>query len=261
MAKKDRNKVREALASPINPTGAGEDRVVRELVEGKMADASNREALEMQLALDQIVKGQASLLEMMKLNTAEGAKTREQVAELRKRMDETDEAERKFNEDQQRFIQDVIDKALSKKLTGVEADKLKANAAEETRKIFNDAQAKNAADRMRFEEEIQRMPKVSVASPGVLEIVNVNGRQTSRLVPEVIRIKHLTWVIPPGKVVEVPKIVAEVISDKRKSQQETAELEDALSNNLEAGELHRKMIEIKNRTEGKYDPTRAPSPI
>jgi hypothetical protein len=115
-SKKKLDKSDEALNSPVNLSGAGEDQVVKDLLSDKFVKGTNAEALEIGMALQQIIRGQSALLENQSAFT-------DQIAKLRQRMDEMDKAASRWEQDREGFIQEVLDRAEKLRATGDAKDR------------------------------------------------------------------------------------------------------------------------------------------
>lgn len=227
----------EALNAPVNPTGEGEDPAVRDLLT-KLPTATNLEALDIAMALQQIIRGQNSLLANQETQGRE-------IAALRQRMAEMDQAAEKYDTDQRKFIEDVLSKAP--RATDSEKDKLIAQGSQMFTEAVSKARASIAHDRLRFEEELAHMEQELVMSPGVPQMVNMNGHIEIKVFPEEVRIKHKVWRLPPGQPTMVPQVVAETLRNRRVSQMETAERQAALQRNLEKPDLDAEMARINTK--------------
>lgn len=233
MKTKDKTQQAEALESTVNISGTGEDPAVRALLSDEFVDGSNKEASDIAMALVQIIRGQKML--------------GEQVAKINERMSEMDKDALKREDEQKKYIQEVLDKAESLKKTGAEKDRIIARGSQVYADAMKAAHALLASNAIAFEEALRTMPTESVVSPGELIVVNENGQQVSKLIPEVIRIRNKTWVIPPGIITNVPKIVAERMRSKRKSEAETDERKKLLSSNLESSKLIKGWQDINSK--------------
>lgn len=251
----------EALSKVVNPTGAGEDPVIQDLLNGEMATASDKDALDMALAMQQILRGQNSLLELVKQNTAEGAEMRAELARMKQEAAERDAAVEKWQNDQQKFLQEVMDRAESLRLKGEALDRKRAEASQLTAEEMKKARINIREDMRKFDEFLAHQPLVTVVAPGDVIMTQVNGQPSMKVLPMVIKIKHRQWVLPPGRRMEVPQIVADALYAKLESQAKNTELQDALSSNMEAYALRDKMRELRKKDEAPYDPSAAPSPI
>ena len=235
MTKKSKAEQAETLDKQINLSGTGEDRVIKDLLSDDFATMSNKEASAIGKALAQIIRGQ----EMV---SGEIAKLNERVERIDQEALEREIAQRKY-------IEEVLDKAESLKATGMEKDRLIANGLKMHKEAMAKAMAQRVADNLKFEEALRDMPTEKVVSPGVLVTVMENGRPASKLLPEQVMIKTKTWTLPPGKLVEVPKIVAEYLRNRRTSEEETEARKHLLEQNLEASELAKKWAEVKGSAE------------
>jgi hypothetical protein len=122
-----------------------------------------------------------------------------------------------------------------------------AKGSEVLTKAIGDARAQMINDRLKFEQELAHMENEMVMSPGVPQVVNIQGHAEIRVFPEEVRIKHKVWRLAPGQATMVPKIVAEFLRLRRLSQQEQAERQAALQKNLEKPDLDNEMIRINNK--------------
>lgn len=233
------NKESEVLSSKVNVSGQGEDPVIRDMLSEKFTDGSNAEASEIGLALQALLRGQNSML-------ANQDQYSRELAQLRQRMDEMDQAARRWEEDREKFVQEVLDKAEKLRAVGNEKDKIIAQGANEFQAAIAKARAEQAVDHIKFEQVLAAQPKVSIVSPGELVMVMENGRQVAKIMNETVKIKHKKWVIPIGKVVEVPLVVAQVLEQRRRTQAETEAREKLLSANLESSKLDEKWKQLNS---------------
>jgi hypothetical protein len=235
---------RELEEKQVNISGQGEDPAVRAMLSDEFVMASDSDAFDVALALQQIMRGQDSILERVNANDARVAK---ELAFLRKQMVGYDKKSAEYEADRQKFLKEVDDLAEKVRATGIEKDKLQATGGKMFEEALEKARNERAASLVNFDLELKTMPTEQVVSPGKLEIVSVGGAPTSRLFPEVIRIKHRQWVLPPGKVVEVPKVVAEVLRQRRATEEEQEERKAILSSRPEDVVLAKKWAEIDRK--------------
>jgi DNA polymerase III delta prime subunit len=242
------DKRQEALDSKINPSGLNEDQVVKDLLDKNFASKSNLEVADIALALQRVLDGQNSLLELTKQNTAEGRKAREEIERFKERMDRVDKVLQAFDNDKEKFIQDVLNEARSKIATGSEKDRIIAKGSLDMQQAMKEAAAANAADLIRFHSEVPKMPKVMVVSPGQLEMVSVQGHLEAKLFREEVRIKDMVWYLDPGKPTMVPEIVAKELERRRLQEQETAERKALMAPmNMKAKEVAERQQEISRK--------------
>ena len=211
------------LSSNVRMDGKGEDPVVKAVLSEEFATKmDNQEVLDVALGLQQLIKGQNSILE----NQATQA---EELAKLRARVDKYDEDAKKWDDDKDKFLEDVYKKADSLRIS----DPMKRASFEgkEGVKIENAvsaARVKHATNRLEFEQQLALMPKVTVTSAGRIEKTDAGGQLTARIVPEIIRIKHKVWILKPGVPTEVPLIVAQQMEHRQRIQDEGNERKKAL---------------------------------
>jgi hypothetical protein len=84
--------------------GVGEDPAVKALVDGTFEKASNLNALDISLMLQQIVRGQTSILHNQDQQAQE-------LAKLREKMDRYDKDAEKWEKDKEKFIDEVNKRA------------------------------------------------------------------------------------------------------------------------------------------------------
>lgn len=217
----------EALNSTIRSDGQGEHPAIQTLMSEEFEKMSNLDASQIAFMLQQIVRGQNSLLEQNSI----------QIAQIRERQEQVDrEIAERFNA-QQKFIEDVLDKAESLRRTGIEHDKLIAQGAAQYAEARKTAVARMAAKKLQLEEQLAQEPKVLVISPGRLVTTMQGGQQVTTIISEEIRMGHKQWILPVGVPVELPKSVADILSQRRASQAESAQRRDILSKNMESSKL------------------------
>lgn len=217
-------KEREALASPVRLDGQGEHPVVQKLLSPEFEQMSNLDASQIALLLQQLVRGQNSLMEQSST----------QIAQIRERQDKIDLDVAARFEKQQKFIDDVLNRAEDLQRTGIERDKLIANGVVTYQKAKETATAQIIAKNLAYEQQLASEEKVTVVSAGQLITAMENGQQVARIIPEEVRIRHKVWILPVGRVIEVPKSVADFMEQRRVSQAETSKRQELLSRNLES---------------------------
>lgn len=202
-----------------------------------LPEQSNREAIDTALLLQQLVRGQNSMLENQQ-------RFGDEIVKLRERMDKYDQAAIKFEENKEKFIDDVMHQASERLATGDRKDKLIAKGANMFQEAIQMQKANIVTDQLAFEDMITRMPRVKVISPGKLEsVIGPGGQAVPTLFPEEIRIKHKVWVLPPGQEIEVPEIVAQALKERRRIEAENDARSKVLQKNMNNDELIR---ELKN---------------
>lgn len=213
------------LDSPINPEGIGEDPAVKALLSEDFVKATDVQALDVALALNRLLDGQASILENQKTLV-------DDLTRLRARMDQYDQAAQAWEQDQGKFFSKVMSRSAKVRKVGEAHNREVAKGVKLAEQAAQEVRARAASDRIHFEQVLKTQKQVAITDPGLTETVTVNGSASVRLVPRVIRIKHRTWVLPPGKSVKVPKLVADAYQQILRSEQETAERESVLQQNL-----------------------------
>lgn len=217
---------REALLKEINPTGAGEDPAVQALLDPKFEQMTNMDAAQIALMLQQIIRGQNSLL-------ARQDETGATIAKILERQDKVDQLLAKNESAERREIEDVLARSSKLKATGDAHDRIVAKGAKQYTQAIQQARASQATDKLYFEQQLKTMPKEEIVSPGVW----IQTREGHKLIAEEVRIKHKVWYLPPGQPIVVPKAVADVIRARRQSQAETAKRKEVLGKQVEQTKL------------------------
>jgi hypothetical protein len=205
----------ERLDAQVNLNGVGEDQVIKDLLSDKFVKGTNQEASEIGME------------------------------KIRQRMAEMDKTAEKWEADKVRFTQEVMDKAES--LRTQDPDKFIAKGSIQLQNAITQARAELATDRMSFHEQLARMPKELVISPGELVTVMEGGRPVNKMYPEVIRIKGEVWTLQPGVPTEVPFVVGEALRNKRRSEEETRAREHLMSQNLEREKVEQEWAKLNSK--------------
>jgi hypothetical protein len=224
----------EILNAPVDTS----HQAVKALMSDEFVQASNLDASQIALMLQELVRGQNSLLANAQQNAVE-------IARLRERQDQADREMAERLEEQKKFVEEVLDRAEGIKRTGIEQDKLIANGLAQYEAARQTAVAKRATKNLMFRQKINTEPKTMVVSPGQLVTTMEHGHQVTKIIPEEVRIADMRWVLPPGVPVSVPETVAGVLAERRASQIETAKRAELLSKNLESTKLAEEWSKIE----------------
>lgn len=214
------------LNAPPDPS----NKAVEALLSPEFEQMSNLDVSQIALLLQELVRGQNSLL-------ARYEDTSVQIAKLRERQDQADQEIAARLEANQKFVEEVMDRAESIKRTGEAHDKLIAQGVAEYQKAVTKARATRAANDLAFKEKLMKEEKVTIISPGQLITTMEHGQQVSKIVPEEVHIKNIHMAIPVGRPVEVPRTIANYLEERRKSKEETARRQEILSKHMEASKL------------------------
>lgn len=224
----------EILSAPIDTS----NQVVNALMSPEFEKMSNLDASQIALMLQELVRGQNSLLANAESNTFE-------IARLRERQDKADREIAERLEANQKFVEEVMDRAEGLKRTGAEHDKLIANGVAMYNEARSKAIANRAAKNIAFRQKMASEPKKMVISGGQLVTTIEHGQQVTKILPEEVRIADMRWVLPPGIPVEVPETVAGVLEQRRVSQIETSKRQGLLSKHMEATKLAEEWSKIE----------------
>lgn len=217
----------EQLNRPVRTDGEGESEAVKTLLSPEFEQMSNLDATSVALLLQEIIRGQNSLLARVNETGLEIAKLKEHQAHADQRVAEMVESSRKE-------IEEVLSKSSKLKATGDRKDKIVARGAQQFTEAVQSARAKNASDKLLFEQQLKNMPKEQVISPGSW----IQTKEGMRLIPEEVRIKHKVWYLQPGVPTIVPVCVAEALRSRRQSQAHTDKLRSVLGKQMEQEKLN-----------------------
>ncbi|MBE0573319.1 hypothetical protein IH575_00245 [Candidatus Dojkabacteria bacterium] len=215
----------ERLNSPVRRDGVGEDPVIQAVMSPQFAEATNSEAIEIALLLQQLIRGQNSMLSQQE-------KLNDELSRLRGRMDKFDQDEKKWNENREDFMKEINAKAESLRIEDPQKRaQLIAKEAQRVQAEIQNQLANASVYQMQFKAMLEAQPKEIIVSPGKLVTVNEAGVIQQKLEAEVIRIKNLSWVLQPGVPTEVPKLVADEFRSRQKVQAENRERKALLNAN------------------------------
>lgn len=224
----------EILNSPPDQS----NETIKTLMSPEFEQMSNLDAAQVALMLQEIVRGQNSLL-------ANYEQTNIQIARIMERQDQVDREIAARLEAQNKFVEEVLDRAEDLKRTGEANDKLIAQGVAQFQEARSKAVASRAAKNIAFRQKIKDEPKVMVISPGQLITTMDHGHQVTKIMAEEVRIADMRWVLPPGIPVEVPETVAGVLEQRRVSQIETSKRQGLLSKHMEATKLAEEWSKIE----------------
>jgi len=213
----------EVLNSPVRMDGVGEDPVVRDMLSDKFVAGTNAESLNIALALQELVRGQNSILGMVR---GQG----DSISKLTERMNKMDRAAERWNKDRQGFVESVQEKAEALKIQSPdEKAKFLAKAGQNVQREIQQAMANKAVGDMEFSAWMRNQPQVTVTSPGKMETINRGGVIQTVMEPEVIKIRNMEWVLYPGIPTDIPAPVADEFYSRQKIVNETIERKKILN--------------------------------
>ena len=191
----DSSREAEMLDSKIRMDGVGEDPLVRDLLSDEFVTMPDTQAAG-------IAKALAELLTGMKINSA-------QNEAIMKRFDKIEKAQRAWETDKQKFLDEVDARSRSLLTTNpAQRDKYAAEFMQAAKEAKEMAIAQATMDKVQFHAQLENEPKETITSMGTMEIFREGDQLIPRVVPDVIAIKDRKWVLPPGIPVEVPHTVA-----------------------------------------------------
>ena len=214
---------RDILHSKVRSDGKGEDPALAAYL-GQDSNTSFTEMAEMSLALDRLLKGDMSMLN----DPAQS----EKVAKLRARAAAIQDADRRYQEDPQKFIEGLWEKADKVRPRGAKLDEEKAKGARIIQDAVTFGKANLATRKLKLQEMLRNSPKRKIFVTGNPVMTN-NGIVIE---PEYINIMGFRMVLAPGEH-EVPLPFAARHDDMVQSQRENAARSASMSENLRADKL------------------------
>jgi hypothetical protein len=193
--KRDHHQEQEFLNSEVNLGTLGhygDDALVRAIVY-ELPEADEQEAMEIALAVQKRLRGDASLLEAPELS--------EDLDAIREEAAEIDRAAEAWEKDQQNFIEDAFRNAP--KLSKEQREKLAVKGREQWKQTVSYLKAGKHTKQLHMMDQLQREP---------LEEIHVMGRTVMkkgkpRILPDVVRVLGIRFTLTPG-IHKVPMTIA-----------------------------------------------------
>lgn len=201
-------------------------------------DCTALEAQNIGLALQQLLRGDAALL-----NNMDDPAVAEQVAKLREQAAAADRANEKWETDQERFIDEVYTRADKIMPVGDKKTRVIANGMAELQQARVNAKARQAAQQLEFEHRLAHDPKVLVNVQAEFENRTINGVVGMVEIKPVLKILGRTFVLTPGQQM-LPKILAERYEAHQRTLQENEARRTVMKGNLERAEYEQRMAQI-----------------
>lgn len=176
--------------------------VVRELLL-KLPTASETEARNIGLILQQMIRGDGSLLS----NELDPA-VAEEINHVRESAAKIQKAQEDFEADRMKFVQQVYDGADKVMPVGVARDQAIARGMAMYQQARQDAVANAVNRKLQFRQMIENGPKETINVTNETEDRMIGGVRQTVKVPTVIRIAGHTWVLEEGEH-QVPSFVAQ----------------------------------------------------
>jgi len=210
--------------------GKGEDPAVAAYLQG-LVSADPEEAAELALAMDRLLKGDASIL-----NDPDQVET---LNKLRARAAKMKDAERRYEENKDKFIQGLWEKHEKYTPRGEKLEEVRAQGAQMVQNAIVYARANASIKKQKFKEIIKNGPKRTV-------FVSGNPVMTDKgmiLEPIYINIMGVGMVLPPGQHT-IPEPFARRYDDMKRAEAENRARSAALEEQMRADKLAQKWNEI-----------------
>ena len=211
------------MHSSVRVDGKGEDPALAAYLKSG-GDATFSEMAEMSLALDRLLKGDMSLLN--------DPKQAHLVAKLRERAAAIQDAERRYNENSEKFIDGLWEKAEKVRPRGAKLEETIARGAQQVQSALGLARANVATRKLKFQELLRTAPKRKVFVTGNPVMTN----QGIVIEPEYINIMGFKMLLAPGEH-DLPLPFASRYEDMQNARRENQARSQAMSENLRADKL------------------------
>lgn len=227
-----------AMDKQIRLDGQGEDPSVQAFLR-MLEQKDPQERIDIMMALQKHITG------MSDEDTPEG---RERMLLIRANEEMIQAAEDAWEEDSVGFMETLNDKYPRPE--GIDADRHRAKKVQEFQQKVTNYKALAKFKQQKLDYALQHGPKEEILVTGQIEVVN----NKQRIVPDVIKIMHRTWVLPPGRHT-VPKVVAERYRDIQKLRSERQLRGEAMSAPDAGGQEFNEFVKRQREIDRLYSPS------
>lgn len=239
-AKRDINRENEIMSRPI--ADFAQERVIKIFLE-RIEKASDTEAIKLALALQQFIRGDASMLS--NLDDPQVAATVQKELAL---AEKTEAYAQKWEQDREGFIQEMDTLREQHMAPREKRDEVIAKGVKTYKNAQEQASAERSERRLRLEYEIANGPKELIHVAGIPETQVIQGGITQTIQPEVIRIMNKKFVYAPGDHL-VPVVIAKRYREILKGRAENQARRKAmvLNDNNSYNAVERKNAQINEQ--------------
>ena len=237
--------VDEAMHSQVRFDGKGEDPIVQVFLE-EIATATHERSFEIMTLLQQHMKGEPMDIQDPEL--------RAKVTKGRARAIAMDKAEREYEENPVKFVEDVTEEARKLHPTKAHLDRDKAKGAKMYANAQQMARGLQATKRIEVMYRLKNDPKELFFVRGTMAMVKQGqGGSAPRQFDEEIHLDGMdTIYLTPGQR-SIPKVLADILRVRYRDQDEASARDAALSANPTDKELVKKMAEIDSEYGGSME--------
>lgn len=200
--RRDTGREQEFLQSEVRQDGVGEDAFVQALI-FELPNASDAEAKEIALAVQQRLRGDASLLDSPELSDT--------LEDIRLEAAEIDKAADAWAKDEQGFVDDAFERAP--KLTDEQKEKLAVKGRQEWKESVTYLKAGRHVKQLQMMDRLQREPLEEIHVMG--SPATIGGKRRMR--PYNVRILGISFNLEPG-IHKVPQTIARAYREMIKQQ-------------------------------------------
>jgi len=205
------------LDKEINTSGVGEAPAVQALLSDDFVHMNDMDAAAVAIAVAKIVRGVLK----EELDGTMGA--------MKAKLAEMEKTAKAWEEDRLKFAQDMYNLAEKNKVTDREkVPGIEVKGAELLQKAREEAQAAAIIRRDQINDRVRRAPTVKIMHPGHEKTVRIGGAKQTVVEPHQIRFEHLTYTLPPNKLVDIPDFIANAYMEEQEKAQERNKLKEVL---------------------------------
>lgn len=226
----------EILDKPINPTGAGEDPAIQDLMSDKFISMNDEDAMSIAIAIAKIVRGQLK-------EELDGS-----MAKMKETIIKMENTAKRYEEDRLKFAEDIARQAEKLKKTGTEKVVTEVESAKLMEHAYAEARAIKAQRDFEIQQKALNAPKIKFAHPGDTRTVKRGDEKITIKIPHTISYGPLKYVCQPDEIVELPDFVYEEYLRFQELHKKRNQLNQVLKENKHFG----KAIEVAPEVDPEY---------
>ena len=242
-------RAQEALQIKVNPDGIGEDPIVRVMLE-RLPTAGHAEAFEIMQAVQSHMRGEPVDVSDPIL--------RDKIAKARARAVAMDKAEQAFEEDPVKFVEDITEQARKLHPTKAHLERDQAKGAKMYANAQTMARSVQATKRLEIAFRLKNDPKELFMVRGSWQMIG-SEKELKQFKEEVRFDGGQPIYLVPGQRM-IPKIVADVLRQRYRDQDEAKAREMAFAKTQHESKLQRELADIQAEYGGGGTGDKYPTP-
>lgn len=212
----------EVLNKEIRMDGVGEDSLIKSLLNGEFDNLPDKQALEFGVLLRKLISGEEYISQNLD-------KITQSVNMLADRIDKMEKAKEAYESNQQAFLEEARERGEAVRNDDpAYKNKLLAETSKKIGQLTANARAKRAMQQQEHIRRLEMEPKETIISPGIIELVSVDGNPVPTLTSDFVRLGTLVWELKPGVPTVVPLSIANQYRDMMRARTELERRSGAL---------------------------------